>query len=659
MSSRALGVSGLAGLLLAIFAFLALPVHAAPGDLDTTFDNDGILLTSLGSSDETWNDSAIQPDGKAVLVGYCMGDSGRNFCIVRLNDDGSFDEDFDGDSGTGNGLVEVGIGTSSSYATGVALQPDGKIIVAGYCMGDGLDFCVVRLETDGTLDTTFGAAGKQIIGASGDNDISPAVVLQPDGKIVLSGQCGGSPDTDFCVVRLLASGSMDTDFGTDGLTRVSVGSSDVPYALALQGTKIVAVGSCHNGTNYDFCAIRLLSDGELDSSFGTDGTLLIVITGNSESATGVAVDSSGRLVISGHCSTSELMSEFCIVRLLDDGSPDPDFDGDSGTGDGKLTVAMSDYDDVAEDLVIQPDGSIVLTGHCDTDDSGETFNWEVCLVMLDEDGVVVTAFGSQGRVFTSMGTGARANTISYVPAAPESKLLIAGFCYDDSASLSCAARYITTMGDLDADGDGVPLPDDLCPNTGPGETVNADGCSANDLAPPDCSTINLTNVIEGTSASETIKGTSGNDLIIGNGGNDTITGLGGDDCIIGGDGNDTIDGGLGNDVIFGGGGNDNLKGGNGNDVIYGGEGNDTIDGGNDNDRLFGEGGTDTINGGNGDDYLDGGEGADTLNGGNGNDRLDGGDGTDKLNGGAGTDACTLLDPGGTRTLCEVFLQSVQ
>jgi Ca2+-binding RTX toxin-like protein len=182
------------------------------------------------------------------------------------------------------------------------------------------------------------------------------------------------------------------------------------------------------------------------------------------------------------------------------------------------------------------------------------------------------------------------------------------------------------------------------------------------------------NIILGTSASETLRGTNGNDCIIGGGGEDNIDGRGGDDFIVGGDDNDKIRGGQGNDTIFGGGGDDDLRGGNGNDRILGGAGNDTLRGERNDDTLFGGDGDDTLRSGGGDDNLDGGAGddrvyggadADLLTGGTGNDNLYGRSGDDHLvggeanNGGAGVDVCSSSgldsalcrrDAGGVRSI---------
>jgi len=643
--------------LIAVIAAIAaaLPLFAAPGDLDPTFDTDGMFIDQIGTlDDEVWFDVAVQDDGKHVFAGYCGGPTQRQFCIVRLLDNGSFDPDFDGDSGTGNGIVGVDTGSGSSTGTGLALQDDGKIVVAGYCQGAaGLDFCVIRLLENGALDSDFGTAGKVVIAPTTDSDQAPKVAIQDDGKIVLAGECGGT-NGDFCAVRLLDGGDPDPDFGAAGIAMVDIGGNDdnaKDLAIRADGT-IVLAGACRNTdvSNDDFCVLRLDDSGDPDSSFDGDGKLMFSFDGNSEGAWSVAIQGDQKMVVAGACGPNSDRS-FCVARLNEDGTFDDTFDGNSGTANGRIMLAMTAYQDEAMSVLVQFDGAIVLAGFCDTDSDSNTFNWQFCLALLDEAGVLDTGFSTDGKVFTSIGTGDRANAVAFVPGTP-GKLVAAGFCYETTAARSCAARYETTAGDPDADNDGVDLPGDLCPSTAAGESVNEDGCSANDLKPGDCATVNLTNLIEGTSDAEVLEGSPGNDLVLGNGGADVLNGRGGDDCIVIGADAATADGGVGNDIIIGGPEGDTLRGGNGRDLIIAGDGADSIDGGNDADVLQGHGGADTIAGGNGNDSIYGGADDDILSGGNNNDILYGEQGTDRLNGGAGTDRCEALDAGGQRVLCE-------
>ena len=166
---------------LALAGCLAGPAHAAPGDLDTSFDADGKVVFDTGAYAEVG--SLLQPDGKLVLVG--TRNAPGDFSIVRLKADGSFDPTFDGD---GQASVDFG---GTDQAAAVARQADGKLVVVGQT-SVGSDSAVVRLNPDGSLDDEFDGDGKKRFGYAG-YDQARAVLIQPDGKIVIAGS--GGPDT--------------------------------------------------------------------------------------------------------------------------------------------------------------------------------------------------------------------------------------------------------------------------------------------------------------------------------------------------------------------------------------------------------------------------------------------------------------------------------
>ncbi|HPV22815.1 MAG TPA: delta-60 repeat domain-containing protein [Casimicrobium sp.] len=336
----------------AAFAHAQDPI---PGSLHTTpfpgfaSGNGKITNLAIGASDDFGQAVALQPDGKIVLAGYCYNGSNKNFCIARLNADGTLDASFDGPSGSGNGKFLLPIGTSDDYASAIALQPDGKIVLAGHCFSaSNEDFCVARLNADGSLDTSFdgpsgGGNGKFLFLIGGGTDQATAVALQPDGKIVLAGACTNGIDNDFCVARLNATGTLDASFdgpsgSGNGKFLLPIGASgDQATAVALQPDgKIVLAGGCLNGSNYDFCVARLNADGSLDSSFdgpsgSGNGKFLLPIGTDYDYANAVALQPDGKIVLAGTCGNF-IDSYFCVARL--NGGPfgakqcSPDYDGD-------------------------------------------------------------------------------------------------------------------------------------------------------------------------------------------------------------------------------------------------------------------------------------------------------------------------------------------
>jgi uncharacterized delta-60 repeat protein len=188
---------------------------AAPGDLDPSFDGDGKTTFGYGGSDAA-RAVVVQPDGKIVLVG--TGDANVDFVITRLNRDGSFDTSFDGD-----GTVGIDFG-GGDYAQAVALAPDGRIVVAGYTSGT-FATAVARLNTDGSLDATFDPGGADGSGKKTfSKDRANAVLVAPDGKIILAGS--GGPNFDFAVTRLDPDGALDTSFDGDGMLSIEFGDKE-------------------------------------------------------------------------------------------------------------------------------------------------------------------------------------------------------------------------------------------------------------------------------------------------------------------------------------------------------------------------------------------------------------------------------------------------
>jgi uncharacterized delta-60 repeat protein/uncharacterized repeat protein (TIGR01451 family) len=222
------------------------------GALDAAFDGDGrTTLDFVG--DDTAGAVVVQPDGRIVVAGS-NGDVGGNFIVARFNPDGSADATFDAD-----GKQDVAFG-GTDFATSVAVH-NGKYVVAGYTDAGGSDqFAVLRLTAVGSLDTTFDGDGKQVV-SIGAKDVATAVAVQPDGRIVVGGYTEGVLLNDFAVVRLDADGSLDTTFSGDGRAIVAFLGDEQAFGLALQpNRRIILAGSTIQGGNTDFALARVEGD---------------------------------------------------------------------------------------------------------------------------------------------------------------------------------------------------------------------------------------------------------------------------------------------------------------------------------------------------------------------------------------------------------------
>jgi uncharacterized delta-60 repeat protein len=258
--------------------------------------------------------------------------------VVRLKSDGTLDNTF----GTG-GIRTVDFGSSNDQAYSVAVQADGKILVAGYSDKAGTnDFAVVRLKSDGTLDNTFGTGGIRTVDFGSSNDQAYSVAVQADGKILVAGSSINGVNSDFAVVRLNSDGTLNNTFGNGGkLTTDIVSRNDRGKSLTVQTDgKILVAGFSDAWANNDFAVVRLNSDGTLDDTFGNGGKLTTNVSYNGLDDTGhsVAVQDDGKILVVGHTTESLFESHFAVVRYNSDGSLDTTFDSlKITTLDGNLT----------------------------------------------------------------------------------------------------------------------------------------------------------------------------------------------------------------------------------------------------------------------------------------------------------------------------------
>ncbi|MCP4093790.1 MAG: BspA family leucine-rich repeat surface protein, partial [Planctomycetes bacterium] len=252
---------------------LALVRYNTDGSLDTSFDGDGILTTAFGSANDFGSSVAVQSDGKILVAGTSDNGSGWDFALARYNSDGSLDTSFDGD-----GKLTTGFAGNDASSLNLSVQGDGKILLAGYInIGGNYDFALARYNTDGSLDTSFDGDGVLTTAIGSGDDFGHSLAVQSDGKILVAGRSHNGSDDDFALVRYDTDGSLDTTFGGgDGMVTTAIGAGDDNggQGISVQSDgKIVVVGRSHNGTDYDFALTRYNADGSLDTSFALESTL--------------------------------------------------------------------------------------------------------------------------------------------------------------------------------------------------------------------------------------------------------------------------------------------------------------------------------------------------------------------------------------------------
>ena len=328
-------------------------LNAAPGDLDPSFNGTGFTKTLLGDSDEVLYASTIQTDGKILAAGSASNSTDFDFALVRYNQDGSLDTTFDTD---GKVLTPIGAGNDRVFA--VAIQMDGKIVAAGLSSNVNDDFAVVRYNANGSLDTTFGTNGKVTTPIGTSNDIIYSIIIQSDGKIVAAGASRNGSLSNFAVVRYNSDGSLDTTFGTNGKVSTSINASNSFSITAVMQTdgKIVLAGNSFNGANSDFAVVRYNTDGSLDTTFGTNGKVVTPIGTGNEFGYSVALQTDGKIVVAGSSSNGS-NDDFAVVRYNTDGSLDTTFNGN-----GKVTTPIGTGGDFAYSVAVQTDGKIIAAG---------------------------------------------------------------------------------------------------------------------------------------------------------------------------------------------------------------------------------------------------------------------------------------------------------
>lgn len=349
------------GLIVLALTLTSLPnavVQAAAGDLDPTFGNGGKLTTAFSNNRDFGYDVAVQADGKIVVVGTAdIEASGQQFAVARYNLNGSLDATF----GTG-GKVTTQWG---DIAFAVAIQPDGKIVVAGD--NSGLGFALVRYNNDGTLDPSFGSGGKVLSSFPSSSSGAFDVLIQPDGKIVAVGYVNNGI-SDFCLIRYNSNGSNDLTFGMGGVVVTDFAAGDDgAWGAALQGDgKIVVAGSAFNGSNgIDFAIARYNPNGSLDATFGAQGKVITTFTSFDETAYDVAIQADGKIVVCGGIQGAEVMA---LARYNPNGSLDSGF----GSG-GKVMTRSFNKGYAGFAVAVQPDGKIIVVGNVIDSDLRSSF----------------------------------------------------------------------------------------------------------------------------------------------------------------------------------------------------------------------------------------------------------------------------------------------
>lgn len=316
-----------------------------PGHLDTGFGNAGKVLTDISTHDDQAYAVAIQTDGNIVVAGSSLTGANSDFAVTRYTASGALDGTF----GTG-GIVTTPIGSGNDVARAVAIQADGKIVVAGYYEAGAFNkIAVVRYNANGSLDAGFGTGGIVTTSVGSNDDFAYAVAIQTDGRIVVAGSSNNGGNDSFAIVRFTVAGVLDTTFNITGKVTTSIGTGNsAANGVAIQtDQRIVAAGYAFNGTNNDFAVARYNSNGTPDGTFGTAGISRTSVGTGASAAQAIAIQPTDqRIVVAGQAVVGG-SNDFAVVRYNVSGATDGGF----GVG-GITTTSIGTANDIARAVKI-------------------------------------------------------------------------------------------------------------------------------------------------------------------------------------------------------------------------------------------------------------------------------------------------------------------
>ena len=434
------------------------------GDLDPTFGTGGITRTDFAGNIDEANAVVIQPNGQIIAAGSSFSNSKtvEDFIVARYNANGSLDKRFGK-----NGKITTDFFRNVDSISAIAIQPDGRIVVAGFAQLGGQGgtprvFALARYRSDGTPDTSFGSNGALTTSFGGSFAAVSALMVQPDGKIVVAGTVDFNPDLpgsglDFALARYNPSGTLDGSFGKGGKVVFDFfGSFDQANGAVLQPDgKIIVVGSASydaNNRDIGFALARFNTDGSSDLGFGTGGKQITDFFGAGAKANGVVLQADGKFVVAGTASdsaTRPVATDIALARYNADGSLDSSF----GIG-GETAIPFPDSaTEQGNALALTADGKIVVAGA-----AFKTFATppDFALVRYNADGSVDTGFGSGGRITTDVAGGT--DEVKALGIQADGKVVAAGRSFRSNFDLTLA-RYNNDVV--------APPPTDTTPPTAP------------------------------------------------------------------------------------------------------------------------------------------------------------------------------------------------
>ena len=424
--------------LLIVCSLFCNSIVAQPGALDLSFGVNGKVLTNIPPVQFKASTVAIQPNGKLVVAGYTNKLSTGVFAVARYNANGTLDSSF-----ATNGIFKYNLYTNNDQAKSIAIQPDGKIVVAGYAeLPTGIsdkDFVLLRLLPNGILDNSFGNNGvvtKDFFSNSDDELFK--IAIRPTGQIIAAGyiEHGITSNKGITVIQYTSAGVIDSSFGTSGIAQSYALGSNAGGSMLLQPDgKVVVVSSPDNPTFFGgFGAMRFTANGMIDSTFGNNGYSYTAVGTGLSFVYDVTLQFDGKYLLVGE-STNVSSYQIAIIRLNSAGILDSSF----GTG-GKVETQIGNNNDAGATVHAQPDGKIIVSANTNYGLVSADF----ALLRYNSNGWPDSTFGIHGIVTTDFGNDDDEVSGSLIQ--PDGKIVLVGEGSDSSSNEGFViARYENTF----------------------------------------------------------------------------------------------------------------------------------------------------------------------------------------------------------------------
>ncbi len=391
---------------------------AQPGSFDTTFNGDGRALYCFPINTAHFAISnAFQSDGKILCLSH---NNYSAFELVRFNTDGTLDTTF----GTNGYRNYDAFPNGGYYVWNMVVQPDDKIVVTGLQQNGTFTYpnayWVARLLPNGDMDTSFNGTGYLDVSLGTPQDRSTCIALQPDGKILLGGTSGSTAQY-FTMIRLTTTGAFDTTFGINGVAQTAFDGSPQSWGtcIAVQPDGKLVMGGFTQTSDilpFNFGLVRYLPNGTLDTTFGTNGKVVTdIVPTDSDQATDVLIQPDGKIILAGIQGTNTTLL-MTAVRYFPNGTLDMGF-----ATNGILTIPNSVCQ--KNSVALQTDGKLIFGG------GGDSTIFRV--YRYNSSGIVDTTFGNNGFVD---GMGYAANKVLIQS---DNKIVVGGGAFGENVNTSC------------------------------------------------------------------------------------------------------------------------------------------------------------------------------------------------------------------------------